>query len=284
MEENTHRAGGKCPRGVAGKASWSPRASGLDYAQRATDAWLESRRNGRGVEEYVNTSQAVSVYIVDYHPIFRRGLIDGLSSQAGIEVVGSSGAVAEALAELPLLAPDVIMLDVSLAGEDGPGLVSDVRRVVPGAAVVAMSATSTDEDVVGIIRAGAEGYLTKDCGIDDIVKAVLAAAQGDSYFTPAVATSLVQHFREGNATRGADRWRSPEGLTAREMEILVLLASGRSNRQIAEALCLSERTAENHINNIYRKLKVHDRTQATLLALRRGYAELPGVTRETKGA
>ena len=215
-------------------------------------------------------TERIRVLVVDDHPIYARGVIDCLSLEPDIECIGATTASSDVLEMVGRLAPDVIILDVLLSGTDVPTFASLVREKYPGVALLALSDVTVDHLVVTTIRAGVDGYLLKDCDGAELANAIRIVHQGEVYLPPSIASKVVQHFR----LLGKSHRRSvtqEDGLTERELKVLELLATGKSNREIAEIFCLSERTVENHIRSIYRKLKVHGRTQATLVALQRGY-------------
>lgn len=228
-------------------------------------------------------TERIRVMVVDDHPIYARGVIDCLSLESDIECVGTTTAGPEVLEMVGRLKPDVIIVDVLLSGTDVPTLASLVQEKYPGVALLALSDVTLDHLVVTAIRAGIDGYLLKDCDGAELANAIRVVHQGEVYLPPVIASKVVQHFR----LLGKSRRRpitQEDGLTERELKVLELLASGKSNREIAEIFCLSERTVENHIRNIYRKLQVHGRTQATLVALQRGYVQFFASSAERNGS
>lgn len=223
-------------------------------------------------EEGANEKR-IRVLVVDDHLIYTRGLIHCLSLESDIECIGAANSGQQALELVANLQPDVVVLDVFLPGLDGPTLAYMLRERYPHVAMIALSGFGPDDLVLKMVRAGVDGYLLKSCDRTEIVHAIRVVARGESYLTPTITSALMRQVRQLSKVRhlaGAQH----DGLTERELKVLELLASGKSNREIAEMLCLSERTAENHTRNIYRKLRVHDRTQATLVALQKGYVEL----------
>jgi len=216
----------------------------------------------------------IRVLVVDDHPIFARGLIDCLSRQHDIECVGAANSGPAALELAAHHTPDVVVLDAFLLGTDVPTLARNIREAHPGVSLLVLSEANNDTQILKLVRAGVDGYLFKDCDGEELAQAIRVVHRGESYLAPVAASQLVHHFRLLTETRQQSATNG-DGLTDREMTVLELLATGKSNREIAEALFLSERTVENHARNLYRKLGVHDRTQAILVAMQRGYVHAP---------
>lgn len=209
---------------------------------------------------------AIRVLVVDDHPLFRYGLRSALASSSDIEVISEavSGTAAVALANS--LRPDVIVMDLNLPGLTG---VEATRRIVeanPAIRVLVLTMLDDDDSVFAALRAGARGYLLKGADPDDIVRAIHAVAESEAIFGPAIATRLASFF----ATAMPPRAEAFPELTDRERDILWLIARGESNATIARRLVLSSKTVRNHVSNIYHKLKVTDRAQATARAREAG--------------
>lgn len=209
------------------------------------------------------------VLIVDDHPVWADGLRTALSAESGIEVVGVASNGQEALTLTSKLQPAVVLLDARLRGQSGPETARLLRSQFPSIHVLALSAHDDEETVFEMLRAGAGGYLLKDVEPEAIAAAIRELVAGGAPMAPSVARKLVREVNR--LSMQATTLTNTEGLTNREMEVLRLVANGWSNRRIAQELCLSERTVENHLHNIFHKLQVHDRTQAALYALRRGW-------------
>jgi NarL family two-component system response regulator LiaR len=186
--------------------------------------------------------------------------VRSLLEQAGMEVAAEAADGDAAVRLAGELRPDVVLLDLVLPGEDGAEVMRRVRRVAPGAALVVLTSYHGDELVARTIRAGALSYLLKDSEPDELVRAVRAAARGESVLHPHVAARVV------GALRGE---RLAEGLTARELEVLTRVARGQTNREIAAGLHVSEQTVKTHVSSVLAKLRLADRTQAAVYALRR---------------
>ncbi len=223
--------------------------------------------------ENPTAQQTIRVVLVDDHPIFLQGLLEFLEHEPDIVCVGTAHTEEEALELIPQVRPDVAVLDVCLPSASGPALARRLRELMPGLIILALSGFNTEDLVIQMIRAGASGYLLKTATGAEIAEAIRRAVRGEAPLTPAVASRVLQQIRHLSQVQAQAAARA-DGLTERELEILQLVAHGKSNREIAQALFLSERTVENHLQNIYRKLNVHDRTQATLIAMRKGYVRL----------
>jgi DNA-binding NarL/FixJ family response regulator len=210
---------------------------------------------------------AVRVLLVDDQALFREALATLLAVHDDIEVVGAAGDGDVALRASAELAPDVVLMDLRMPVLDGIAATRRLRVEQPGVRVIALTTFDDDEDVFAALRAGAVGYLLKDVSSARLVEAVLAAARGESVLQPSVAAKVVARFAQLPDAAPQPR---PQPLVVplseRELEVLRLLAGGRSNREIAGALFLAEGTVKNHVTNVLAKLGARDRTQAALRA------------------
>ncbi len=211
-------------------------------------------------------SAPIRVMIVDDHPVVRNGLIGMFDGDEEFEVVGEAGDGAEAVRRAGALAPDVILMDLRMPRMDGVAAIAALAAAGSPARVVVLTTYDTDSDVLSAIEAGATGYLLKDVPPAELFHAVRAAASGDAVLAPAVATRLVDQLR----APGASTAPSPEPISARELEVLELVARGASNREAAERLFISEATVKTHLIHIYSKLGVNDRAAAVAEAFDRG--------------
>lgn len=206
----------------------------------------------------------ISVVIADDHPVVREGLAAILSTQPDIVVVGEAGD-GEALVDLAVaLRPAVALVDLEMPGLDGAAAIRRMRELAPETRALVLTAFDSDERIIGALRAGAQGYLLKGVPRAEIFAAVRTVGAGGSLIQPPVAARLI------------DRLARPEPptLTAREQEVLSLMAQGRANKEIAAALGVSERTVKFHVSGIFSRLGVSNRTEAVSRAAQLGLIEL----------
>ncbi|GAA1281190.1 DNA-binding response regulator [Planotetraspora silvatica] len=207
----------------------------------------------------------IRVLIVDDHEVVRQGLRFVLGQEDGIEVVGECADGAHALAAIPALRPDVVLLDMVMPGMDGLAV---LRELAGGPAVIVLASFLDDERVIEAVRLGALSYLSKTSAVDQVVEAVRAAAVGGSVLEAGTAALLIERVRQG-------RRRNPmDLLTPREREVLAELARGRSNAEIARSLRLGRETVKTHVSSILAKLGLADRTQAAIFGLQQGLIRL----------
>jgi DNA-binding NarL/FixJ family response regulator len=207
-------------------------------------------------------TRPISVLIVDDHPVVRRGLRVLLEVQDGIEVAGEAGDGATALALAAEHVPDVILLDLKLPGMDGLAVLGELRARDSGARVLVLTSATEPASASLAVRSGAAGVLYKDVDPDALVRAIRSVYDGHLLLAPEAAALLVRAANTRSPGAGLDT------LTGREREVLAELAKGRSNREIARALGVSEKTVKAHVSSVLAKLGVQDRTQAALLAVR----------------
>jgi two-component system, NarL family, response regulator LiaR len=203
----------------------------------------------------------IKVLLVDDHAVVRQGLRMFLSLDKELEIVGEASNGKEALALARQVQPDVVLMDLLMPGMDGIAATAVIRRELPDIEVIALTSVLEDRLVVDAIRAGAIGYLLKDTNADELCQAIKAAAAGQVQLSPQAAARLMREVRIPD---------SPEALTARETEVLRLVARGQANKEIATTLSISEKTVKTHVSNILDKLSVASRTQAALYAVRIG--------------
>ncbi|MFF4771521.1 response regulator transcription factor [Microtetraspora fusca] len=209
----------------------------------------------------------IRVLLVDDHPLLRHGLRALLEQVGGAEVVGEAGDGDEAIALALSLAPDVVVMDLVMPGTSG---IEATRRLIdrrPDLGVLVLTMSEDDASVFAALRAGARGYVLKGTGGSEFIAAVRSVARGEAVYGPAVARRIRRFMAGGPATGPF-----PE-LTQREREVLDLLASGRSNPEIARMLFLSQKTVKNHLTSIFAKLQVADRAQAVVRARRAGLGD-----------
>ncbi|WEH42539.1 response regulator transcription factor [Streptomyces sp. NBC_01218] len=210
--------------------------------------------------------KTIRVLLVDDHQVVRRGLRTFLEIQDDIEVVGEASDGAEGIAQAEALRPDVVLMDIKMPGTDGIEALRKLRELANPARVLVVTSFTEQRTVVPALRAGASGYVYKDVDPDALAGAIRSVHAGHVLLQPEVAGALLAQEDTGGGTgRGTT-------LTEREREVLNLIADGRSNREIARALVLSEKTVKTHVSNILMKLDLADRTQAALWAVRHGMA------------
>lgn len=207
----------------------------------------------------------IRILIVDDHPVVRDGLRGMLSGQPDFTVVGEAANGLEALEMVKTLRPQVILMDLRMPQLDGVSAIEQMKKL-PGQRtdILVLTTYDSDADILRAIEAGATGYLLKDAPREELYRAVRFAAEGKSYLSPSVATRLTGSLR-----------RPPSAsLSAREKEVLRLVAQGASNKEIASQLHLSEATVKSHLLHIFNKLEVNDRTQAVTVAIQRGIVKI----------
>jgi DNA-binding NarL/FixJ family response regulator len=209
----------------------------------------------------------IRVLVADDHPVVRSGLVGVLTSLGGFDVVAVAAEGGEAVRVAVLHRPDVALMDLQRPGTDGFTAIRELARVAPSVRVCVLTMYSDDDSLFAAMRAGARGYLLKGAEQEEIARAVRAIAAGEVIFGPGIAVRVLNHLTAPPAEATAARF--PD-LTARELEILDLLASGTPTAAIARRLDVTAKTVSNHVSNILTKLQVADRTQAALLARQAG--------------
>ena len=216
--------------------------------------------------------QDVRVLVADDQKIVRDGLALVLRQLPGIELIAAAQNGEEAVALAAEHRPDVVLMDLRMPGVDGVEATRRIRTALPEVQVVVLTTYSDDESVFAALRAGARGYLTKDAGAEEIARAIERVRAGEALLDPSVQARLLDGL--GRVVEPAPRQpgKPPDGLTAREAEILTLIADGQSNADIARRLFISEATVKTHINHAFAKIGVRDRAQAVAYAYRTGLA------------
>jgi DNA-binding NarL/FixJ family response regulator len=210
---------------------------------------------------------SIRVLIVDDHPFYREGVRTMLTVESGIEIAGELASGDEVVAQAANLQPDVILMDLKMPGINGIEATRRILHTSPHIGVLVLTMFEADETVFAAMRAGARGYLLKDVGQEELVRAVKAVNRGEAIFSPAIAERLILYFA---ALKPAAADLAFPELTDREREILHLIAQGHSNSEIAERLLLRTKTVQNHVSNIFSKLQVADRAQAIVRARNAG--------------
>jgi two-component system NarL family response regulator len=220
-------------------------------------------------------ARPITVVVADDHELFRRGMQTVLGMEAGFDVLAQAADGEEAVAKVAELAPDVVLMDVRMPGIDGIEAARRIRRSTPSTRVVMLTISDEEDDLYGAVRAGANGYLLKDSSLEDVAEAVRAVARGESLISPSMASKLLAEFTAVTGRAGAPEEEGAPRLSPREIEVLKLVAQGRTNREVAAALHLSENTVKNHVANILDKLHLRSRVEAAMYAVRAKLVELP---------
>ncbi len=211
----------------------------------------------------------IRILVADDHPVVREGLAAMLSREADFEVVGEAKDGQDAVDKVPVLKPNVVLMDLKMPRMDGVQAIREIKRLYPEVEIIVLTTFDSDEYIFQGIESGARGYLLKDAPRDDLFKAVRAVARGESLLQPTVAARLVDRFAELSR-----RGPGEDTLSERELDVLRLMATGSANKEIATQLVISQSTVKTHVTNIFQKLGASDRTQAVTIALQRGLIKL----------
>ena len=216
--------------------------------------------------------EPISVLLVDDHAILRDGMCALLATEPGIEVVGEADNGRDAVSKAQSLRPDVILMDLAMPEMDGIEAIRHIVARQPGAHILVLTSFAADDKVFPAIKAGALGYILKDSGPAELVQAIHQVYHGQPSLEPSIALKVLQEL-----FHPPQRPPTPEPLSERELEVLRLLAQGKSNREIADRLVITDLTVRTHVSNILGKLHLASRTQAALYALKEGLASLDDV-------
>lgn len=208
---------------------------------------------------------SIRILIADDHGVVRQGLRMYLSLDPELEVVGEASTGDEALEQARSLLPDVVLMDLIMPGMDGITAIQQIRKEKLPTEIIAVTSVVDDSLIYGALRAGALGYLLKDTQAEDLCRAIKAAANGQVQLSPQIAARLVREVKVAE---------SPEILTPRETAVLTLIAKGKSNKELADDLAITEKTVKTHVSNILSKLNLPSRTQAALYAIRMGLVDV----------
>ncbi|MEU6245294.1 MULTISPECIES: response regulator transcription factor [unclassified Streptomyces] len=210
--------------------------------------------------------KAARVVVADDQTVVREGIVMLLGLLPGLEVVGSARDGEDAVRLVGELDPDVVLMDLRMPRCDGVEATRLIRGRYPRTQVVVLTTFADDDSLFAALRAGARGYLTKDAGGDEIVRAVESVLSGDAGLAPSVQRRLLERLSETGAVAAPEPPEAPDGLTGREIEVLVLIAEGLTNQEIARELHVSTATVKTHINNLFAKTGLKDRAQAVRYA------------------
>jgi len=212
---------------------------------------------------------SIRILIADDHAILRKGIRALLSTEPDLEVVGEAVDGLQTVAQAATLKPDVILMDLVMPRMDGIEATRRITAEQPGVRILVLTSFAADDKVFPAIKAGALGYILKDSGPADLVRAIHQVHQGQPSLEPSIALKVLQEL-----SQSSQRPPTPDPLSGRELEVLRLLAQGKSNREIADQLVITELTVRTHVSNILGKLELCSRTQAALYALKKGLASL----------
>jgi two-component system, NarL family, response regulator DegU len=228
--------------------------------------------------------RSINLLIVDNHPLFRQGVRWSLNEEQDIKVIGDLPTAEEALEFVSLSAPDVVLVDADLPAMTGIEMTRLIHRTYPNVGVIVLSTHENDEQAFNALRSGASAYYSKEIHPSQLAQSIRRVARGEyvindvMFEEPKVASRILNQFRDMNRTVTASddvNFALFSPLSEREIEVLDRIASGSSNKEIADNLGISTQTVKNHISSILRKLSLNDRTQAVIYALRRGWIETP---------
>jgi DNA-binding NarL/FixJ family response regulator len=217
--------------------------------------------------------QEIKLVLADDHAVVRSGTRELLEQQPDLKIVGEAANGEEAVRLAQRLQPDVVVMDVRMPKMSGVEATRRIKAEYPDVRVLVLTAHDDDEYVFALLQAGANGYLLKTAEIEELVRAIRTVAAGQSALAPEVAGKVMAQFSSGKSSPDVltDTQAQFDGLTARELSILELVAKGMSNKQIGKQLFISDRTVQAHLSNIFSKLGVNSRTEAVMYAVRKGW-------------
>lgn len=211
-------------------------------------------------------SDRIGIVVADDHPLLREGVVLTLVEHGSFTVLAQAGSAAEAVAAVAAHMPDIVLLDVSMPGS-GLAAANEISRQFPAVGIIMLTVSEADEDLLGALRAGARGYVLKGVSASELTEVLRNVASGASYVSPSLAAKVLAAMQG----RGAKSLPETEALTQREIEILRLVATGMSNKEIARDTDLQEKTIKHYMTNILQKLQVRNRVEAALKARDLGY-------------
>ncbi|MCP3028094.1 response regulator transcription factor [Halobacillus sp. A5] len=221
-----------------------------------------------------------SIVLIDDHKLFREGVKRILDFESSFEVVAEGDDGSAALELIENHNPDIVLMDINMPSMNGVEATAEITQRYPHLKVIILSIHDDENYVTHALKTGAQGYLLKEMDSEALIEAIKVVGNGGSYLHPKVTHNLVAEYRRLSDTNSNEAFRTIEYrkplhlLTRRECEVLQLLADGQSNRGVAEALFISEKTVKNHVSNILQKMNVNDRTQAVVTAIKNGWVEV----------
>ncbi len=207
-------------------------------------------------------TDSIDILVVDDHPLFRQGVVHSLEMDPGFKVVGETASGEEALGLARSLLPDVVLLDVSMPGWNGIVTAEKIAMACPATVIVMLTGSDDKDKLLAAFKAGARGYVLKGVSAKELASVVRSAVAGEVYVSPSIAAEMLISLTQGKAPDPLQE------LTAREREILALIGTGLTNREIGESIFLSEKTIKHYVTNILQKLQVRSRVEAALVANR----------------
>ena len=219
-------------------------------------------------------AQKIKLLLADDHRVVREGLSAILETKEEIQIVGEAKDGGEAVEQARQLLPDVILMDMRMPGMTGVEATRIIKREMPHIGIIALTMYDDQQHIFDLVRAGATGYLLKDSDSTEILAAIRAVSKGESLIHPSVASKILAEFSLLAEGKGKKNSLLEHDLTEREISVLRLVADGKTNKVIANVLDLSEKTVINHVRHIFNKLHIYTRTQAAVLAIRKGIIDL----------
>jgi DNA-binding NarL/FixJ family response regulator len=212
----------------------------------------------------MTTSNSIDILVVDDHPLFRQGVVHSLEMDSGFRVVGETSSGEEALALARSLMPDVVLLDVNMPGWGGIATAEKIAMACPATVIVMLTGSDDKDKLLAALKAGARAYVLKGVSAKELAHVVRSSVAGEVYVSPSIAAEMLVSLTHGKAPDPLQE------LTDREREILALIGTGLTNREIGEKIFLSEKTIKHYVTNILQKLQVRSRVEAALVASRHG--------------
>jgi len=243
---------------------------------------MEAMADVTGVKGAARENHVITVVVADDHKLFREGLKRILNMEEDLEVIGECADGLQVIEFCQQHKPDVVLLDINMPVENGVTATEKLREMCPDVKIIILSIHDDESYVFETLRKGASGYLLKDMEAESLIDAIRTVAEGHAYIHPKVTGKLIHQLRRMANTDGAavsqTEKKQPQNisvpLTKREIEVLRLMAEGKSNKMIGEHLFISEKTVKNHVSSILQKMEVEDRTQAVIASIKNGWVTL----------